>query len=692
MRFAALLALSAAIGCDGPPPKPVGYGLDVPEPDAPLRPPKQRGTVPAESHVVDYAIEAKLDAEGHTVTGRERITWRNTSSAATSVLPFHLYMNGFRAEDTAWMREGRGSHRTAYQNADDPWGYCDVTGVKLVGGDALQWAEGEDPSVMTVTLPTPVEPGGQIEVDVEFTTLFPRVFARTGFYEDFYLAGQWFPKVGVLEPGGAWSNHVFTFHSEFYADFGDYRVELDVPKEMIVGATGIRTDEREEGERKIVTYEAAMVHDFAWTAWKDWVEHRSTHDGIRIRQLLPPDRFDDARFHQDAQVAALDSMQARFGVYPWSTITVVHTPDGADGAAGMEYPTFYTTGRRAARLPLVKSLGFDERGTGIFTTVHEFGHQYFQGLFASNENAQPWLDEGMNTYSNVMTLYDWWGEDPWIFKIAGHNLYATDLMRLDTARGKGVLVVDRSADDFARLEGLYSLSVYRKTAALMVTLRNLVGHERFDEALRTYGERYRFRHPVGSDLERTLVEVIGARVELGAPDEALPGSGIVELDVAAYLDQGLRTPKDVDFDLRDIDNLPAIGDAGYHRNEAGQLVGGGAPDLTPVRDRDSSTVDGHVVIGRPGGFAVPVEVEAEFDDGTTQRVWWDGARTSTVLKFPGRRVVRAGIDPDNLLTIETKRINNHRYAERPESEDGPPADLDEVGQALMLTILGGLGP
>ena len=453
MRFAALLCLSAAIGCDGPPPKPVGYGLDVPEPDAPLRPAKQRGTVPAESRVVDYAIEARLDAEAHTATGRERITWRNTSATATSVLPFHLYMNGFRAEDTAWMREGRGSHRTAYQNADSPWGYCDVTGVKLVGGAALPWAEGEDPSVMTVTLPQPVAPGEQIEVDVEFTTLFPRVFARTGFHEDFYLAGQWFPKVGVLEKNGVWSNHVFTFHSEFYADFGNYRVELDVPKEMIVGATGIRTDEREDGERKIVTYEAAMVHDFAWTAWKDWVEHRSMHDGIRIRQLLPPDRFDDARFHVDAQVAALDSMQARFGVYPWSTITVVHTPDGADGAAGMEYPTFYTTGRRAPRLPFLKSLGFDERGTGIFTTVHEFGHQYFQGLFASNENAQPWLDEGMNTYSNVMTLYDWWGEDPWIFKIAGHHLYTTDLMRLDTARGRGVLVVDRSADDFARLEG-----------------------------------------------------------------------------------------------------------------------------------------------------------------------------------------------------------------------------------------------
>ena len=101
--FAALCFALAA--CDSAPAKPVGYGLDVPEPTAALRPDAR---VPEDAHVVDYAIEARLDADAHTVTGRERITWRNRSGRPTDVLPMHLYMNGFRAEDTAtnrlWLR------------------------------------------------------------------------------------------------------------------------------------------------------------------------------------------------------------------------------------------------------------------------------------------------------------------------------------------------------------------------------------------------------------------------------------------------------------------------------------------------------------------------------------------------------------------------------------------------------------
>jgi hypothetical protein len=263
------------------------------------------------------------------------------------------------------------------------------------------------------------------------------------------------------------------------------------------------------------------------------------------------------------------------------------------------------------------------------------------------------------------------------------------------------LVVDRPAHDFHRASGLYSLAAYRKTAALMLTLRNLVGHATFDEALRTYADRHRFGHPEGADLERTLVEVIGARVPLAAPSDDVPGSVAVELDVAAFLEQALRTTAEVDFALRDIHNVVAPGDAGYHRNESGQLVGGDPPDdngshapsgLNGLEQRDAAELDAFVVVSRPGALVVPVEIEVELDDGTRERLWWDAREATTVLSFPGRRVVRAGVDPDGLLVLETRRLDNHRYAERPPRDEGPAADLDELAQALMLSVLGGVGP
>jgi hypothetical protein len=227
----------------------------------------------------------------------------------------------------------------------------------------------------------------------------------------------------------------------------------------------------------------------------------------------------------------------------------------------------------------------------------------------------------------------------------------------------------------------------------MMTLRSLVGAAKFDDALRTYADRYRFRHPEGADLERTLLEVIGAKVKLAEASEALPGSGAVELDVGEFLEQGLRGTAEVEFAMLSVQNVVAPASAGYHRDSSGALVGGDAPDDTPIEDREPSEFDGFVVVKRPGAFVVPVEIEVELDDGSLHRVWWDGREATATIVFHGHRVVRAGVDPDGLLVLESRRIDNHLYAERPARDaDGPASDLDELGQALMLSVLAGVGP
>ena len=80
---------------------------------------------------------------------------------------------------------------------------------------------------MTVDLPRPVGPGEEVTVELEFTTQLPRVVARTGYSDDFHAVAQWYPKIGVLAEENGWQAHTFSLSGEFYADFGDYRVELD---------------------------------------------------------------------------------------------------------------------------------------------------------------------------------------------------------------------------------------------------------------------------------------------------------------------------------------------------------------------------------------------------------------------------------------------------------------------------------
>jgi len=427
--------LAVVLGCSPAPETP----RLLAEPQHPLRPETLRGAIPEGPNIADYRLDARLDTESHKIEGTARVTWRNTTSRSVDTVPFHLYMNGFRAEDTAWMQSSRGRHRRSEQEADGAWGFIDVRSVHLERHDRLSldhdvetpsdealelaWSEDTDPSTMTVDLPHPVGPGESLTLHLDFVTQLPRVVARTGYSGDFYAVGQWYPKIGVLEDETGWQAHTFTVYDEFYADFGNYQVTLDVPERMIVGASGVRTGEESHADnRKLLTFRAEKVHDFAWMADPNFVRHDGEFRGIRIRQLIQPEKQRDAEVHLAAQVAAIESYEARYGPYPWSTLTIVHPPKNAEGAGGMEYATLFTTSDIAPIPSWVRGRFVDERMSGVYTTIHEFGHQYFQGLFASREHLEPWLDEGMNSFSNGLALIDRWGEDPWIARILSQTI------------------------------------------------------------------------------------------------------------------------------------------------------------------------------------------------------------------------------------------------------------------------------
>ncbi|PRP94038.1 hypothetical protein ENSA5_41500 [Enhygromyxa salina] len=727
----------------------VGLGCDdevpsfraVDEPEQALRPESARGVIPEDAHIVDYWIDARLDEITHEIHGTLRMSWRNATARTVDRLPFHLYMNAFRAEDSEWMAAARGSHR-GQKFAPGRWGFTSVERVELLGrtpprdalaleqtppepGVALSYAEDDDPTTMTVTLPEPVGPGESVVLELEFTTRLPQVFARTGYYGDFHMAGQWFPKIGVLEEAAGWQAHTFGLFSEFYADFGDYEVFLDVPADYVVGASGVRVDEQQPSDdRKRLHYRAQMVHDFAWVADPNFIEHWGEYEGIRIRQLIQPEFVDDAVVHLEAQAHALASMEARFGPYPWSTITIVHVPKGAAGAGGMEYPTLYTTSNiaKADKLP---AWLLRERLTGVFTTVHEFGHQYFQGLLASNEHAQPWLDEGLNTSANQLVYWDAYGEDPWVAQVFGHALTTKDLIALSLIQTGDRDPLDQPADRFDPLVGSYGTVTYQKTAAVMLTLRELCGREPWDRAMTRYTQEARFRHPDGQLLERTLVE------EIGGEDGRLAlvgdgGPGTVWLDVQDYLDLGLRGAAIADFRLIRVGNQPLIGGAGWHprgpdeplppeppqavletQRALASLFGHappiGPPEWTLAERSDSrdnkvtrlgdAEVEGFVIVQRRSSFRVPVEVLVEFDDGERSTVVWDGQADHHRFEFPGRRVTRAIVDPRMQLLIEPRKLDNAAWAEHHKDPPTEPLStwLGDIDEAANLAVLGGLG-
>ena len=696
------------------------------DPIQPLRAPEHSGTIWQSDRIANYSIQTSLDADTHRLTNKMRMHWRNTSEESISSLPFHLYMNGFRASDTIWMKGASGSHRSNNSDAN-ALGYIDIKSIHLISvnsdpvepqkiSDAkqspslfaanqapepLQWREDEDPSTMEVRLSSPLNSGSSLVLEFTFETQLPHVFARTGYSDDFHLVAQWFPKIGVLSPDGTWSNHTFTLHSEFFADFGRYEVEIDVPSEMVVGASGIRINEEQIDGRKKLSYVADMVHDFAWVADPNLVEFRKSYHDISIRQLVPKDQVDTAKLHMDVVLDTLSSLEYRFGNYPWSSLTIVLPPEHASGAQGMEYPTFFTT---SAILDLgVPSFIAEERITGLMTSTHELGHQFFQGLLGSDESAEPWLDEGINMVSNHLAYNDMFGEDPWIVRVLNIDFTLNDLLRISSLLNSlngSPYPVAAPANKFLALPDGYGLTVYQKTAAIMLTLRNMVGSDLWDQAMHEYAETWRFRHPTGADLQAQFAQVLGTirSYPAGYDKESQPSS-TVEFNINAFFNQSLHSTREVDFSIHSLHWRPLMSDYGWHRDKSGQLTYTPPPDNLNIHVEHLPTeaIESQLIVSRLGNFSMPVEIEVEFVDGETSRFAWSGQEPFQIFTWPQKKVHKATIDPRRHILLETKRNNNLRFVDYPSiTPQSPPADLAQSLSTLLqtagMTVFALLGP
>jgi hypothetical protein len=412
---------------------------------------------------VDYEIKARYNGETHRLDGEETIRWTNATDVETSELWFHLYYNAFSNNRSTFAVEGSPPHK------DGEWGWSRVKSVAVGGQDVtasfeymhpdtggkpgyVRLEEGSEPflleddrTVFRVSLPEPVAPGETAEVTLTWTSLVPRVRRRTGYKDEFLLMAQWFPKLGVFEGSEGWNCHQFHPSTEFFSDYGSYRVTLNLPGEYAdkVGASGVLVASRKkDGDRVEVEFQAPsaedqarpdmfrklpVLHDFTWTgdpkyiaqefhfSWDEWSAKSEAHAkeleivrravgpdvplalrDVDVTVLIHPERLSQARRHFEATANALYFYGLWFGEYPYEHITVVDPVWGDNRAGGMEYPTLFTAGTQLYTSP-------DEyRPESV--TVHEAGHQFWYGLVGNNEFESAWLDEGFNSYTDSEVL------------------------------------------------------------------------------------------------------------------------------------------------------------------------------------------------------------------------------------------------------------------------------------------------
>ncbi len=578
---------------------------------------------PRSPRIANYVIQARLHPDTRTVEGQALLTWKNSTRRTVHRLCFHMYMNAFKNESTVFMRESRGMFRGRRIPPEEmEWGWIEIRGMRFPEGQSLTYHYAQDGTVLWVELPEGVRAGQTVQIQYEFTTRLPRIVARTGFAGSFFMVAQWFPKIAVLEERG-WNCHPFHATSEFYADFGVYDVQIQVPPDYIVGATGEQVAHRTEGEWTIYQFHAEDVHDFAWTAAPFFREITDQWRHVRIRMLYPPGHRPVAERILDAVRYALEWMAQRIGEYPYPVLTIVEPPVAGMNAGGMEYPTLITT---AYAFFLPEWLRVPE-----LVAIHEFGHQYWYGMVANNEFEAAWLDEGINTFFENRIINDRFG--PRAIFIPGWGLwgYHEDLA-VQSMRAFGLDPADQPAWAFVSF-GSYGTNTYTKTMLTLMTLARLFGAERVLHMFRSYFQAWRFRHPYPRDFY--------AHVQRHLGDAAV-----------RFLRRALTTTQMLDYGVDRVkctEDRVLAGVFGYGKNR---------------RTRETAPRPGRwycrVRVRRWGDFVWPVQIRITYANGISEQYLWPGRRRWwrwEKSNLPAR-VVRVEVDPQNRLALDFRQVNN----------------------------------
>jgi hypothetical protein len=478
---------------------------------------------------LQYKIAVSLNDIEHTLDGVLSVNYRNNSPDTLTFIWFHIWPNAFKNDKTAFSEQLLRNGKTAfYFSKPEQKGYINKLDFKS-GGVSLEMED--HPSyidVVKVVLHQPLLPGQVRNISTTFHVKLPYNFSRgghNGIGGQSYQITQWYPKPAVYDKQG-WHPMPYLDQGEFYSDFGSYDVSITLPKNYVVAATGelqnkeetdwLRTrssaperkkikqpknknsflgpvtklqDIASDPQTKTLQYKQDSIHDFAFFADKYFIV-RSIDIALPSGRIVKANSFHRPESSEDWTEAlgrVRESIQFRSKLlfeYPYNSINIVDADFGIGG--GMEYPMITNLSSGLGNKQLLEVI------------EHEVGHNWFQGVLATNERAHPWMDEGMNTYYEMR-----------FEKKAGSlNMSRNPGSMLAYHSSQGTTqAIATSSEDFLH-ENYYSTAYY-KAAAWMASLEKLLGKTTFDSAMKQYAREWKFRHPMPEDFKKSVEQSTG---------------------------------------------------------------------------------------------------------------------------------------------------------------------------------------
>ncbi|MET0394111.1 MAG: M1 family metallopeptidase [Chitinophagaceae bacterium] len=494
----------------------------------------------------DYDIKCELDEKNLRLTGSETITYFNNSPNELTYLWLQLDENQHSSANNANYQDGSSiSERTPAAALDrmdaarQPNDFGDkIKSIADATGKPLKYTVNK--TMMRVELPGVLKPGQKFifKIDWYYNIADRMKKGGRGGYEYFpedgnylFTMAQWYPRLCVYSDFQGWQNHQFTGRGEFALTFGNFKVQMTVPADHIIGATGecqnyaqvltpaqlarwqkartatdvmeiVTLDEAKAAEKNTTTqkktwvFKADNVRDFAWGSSPKfvWDAMPVVVEGKKIMamSLYGKEAYGLYRKYSTKAVAHTVKTYSKFTIpYPYPVAQSVEANNG------MEYPMIcFNFGR-------TEKDGTYSEGTKngmLGVVIHEVGHNFFPMIINSDERQWSWMDEGLNTFCEYLAEELWDNKFP---VTRGPAYLITDYMKLPKDQLEPIMSNSENIIGFGP-------NAYSKPATGLNMLREtIMGRDLFDYAFKEYARRWAFKHPEPADFFRTMEDASG---------------------------------------------------------------------------------------------------------------------------------------------------------------------------------------
>ena len=642
----------------------------------------------------DYDIKCELDEKKLRLDGSETITYFNNSPDLLTYLWLQLDENQHSSSDNANYQDasnlpsmipsGMIDRMDATSKPND-FGHK-IKSITDASGKALKYTVNK--TMMRVELPAVLKPGQKFVFKIDWYYNIPNrmkqggrggyeFFPEDGNYE--FTMAQWFPRLCVYSDFLGWQNHQFTGRGEFALTFGNYKVQMTVPADHTIGATGecqnyaqvltpvqmdrwkkaqtakdvieiVTLDEAKAAEKnntdkkKTWIFKAENVRDFAWgsspkfvwDAMPAWVEGKK----VMAMSLYAKEAYGLYRKFSTKAVAHTIKTYSKFTIpYPYPVAQSV------EASSGMEYPMICFNFGRTEK-DGTYSEGIKNGMLGV--VIHEVGHNFFPMIINSDERQWSWMDEGLNSFVEYLTEELWDNKFP-VSKGPAYTI--TDYMKLPKDQLEPIMSNSENIIGFGP-------NAYSKPATGLNILREtIMGRKLFDYAFKEYARRWAFKHPEPGDFFRTMEDASGEDLDwfwrgwffgTDACDISLDTIKAMKADFAAATgvrdtvvtrknqkplvnafediskirnkeDNNIRFETDADTTLRDFYWRYARGIESYDTSGYSMKTTVGS---NPLDEETKSKIAGknfyELKFSNKGGLVMPVIIEWTYKDGTKE--------------------------------------------------------------------------